>query len=124
MDFLVSLAEERIREAMEKGEFENLPGKGKPLKIENLSQLPEDLRAGYMLLKNAGMIPPEMEQKKELVDLQSLIDCCKDEGQKAKLKKTLNEKLLRFNLMMERRGRSSCAAFEAYEEKILEKLKL
>ena len=46
------IAEKRIAEAMDKGEFDNLPGRGKPLEIEDLSAVPEDLRMAYKILKN------------------------------------------------------------------------
>ncbi|HXV49429.1 MAG TPA: DnaJ family domain-containing protein, partial [Candidatus Binatia bacterium] len=56
---LERLAEQRILEAQRKGDFDNLPGKGKPLEIEDLSALPEDLRMAYHVLKNAHVLPPE-----------------------------------------------------------------
>jgi hypothetical protein len=46
MDTLTKIAEARIREAMERGEFDDLPGKGRPLVLEDLSRVPEDLRSG------------------------------------------------------------------------------
>lgn len=104
MEFIARLAEEKIRKAIDHGEFENLPGKGQPLNIEDLSRVPEDLRVGYILLKNAGVLPAEMEQKKELVNLQSLIECCKDQEERTRLKKKLNEKMLRFNLRWKKEG--------------------
>ncbi len=45
------IAEQRILEAQRKGEFDNLPGKGKPLELEDLSWVPEELRIGYHVLK-------------------------------------------------------------------------
>lgn len=124
MEFISRLAEEKIREAIDKGEFDNLPGKGKPLNLEDLSRVPEDLRACYILLKNAGVLPEEMDHKKELINLQSLIDCCKDPEEKARLKKMLNEKMLRFNLLIEKRKGAKTLAFQTYEEKIQDKLNL
>jgi hypothetical protein len=53
------IAEERIREAQQAGAFDNLPGKGKPLELEDLSWVPEELRIGYLVLKNAHVLPPE-----------------------------------------------------------------
>ncbi len=121
MDILAKIAEEKIKQAMENGEFDHLPGKGKPLELEDLSHVPEDLRAGYKLLKNAGVIPEEMQLQKEMISLQNLIDCCYDEEQKTRLKKTLNEKRLRFQFLMERRNMASSAAWSAYRHKILGK---
>lgn len=54
------IAEQRILEAMERGEFDNLPGKGKPLDLEDDANVPEDLRMAYKLLKNAGYAPEEL----------------------------------------------------------------
>ncbi|MFQ5539397.1 MAG: DUF1992 domain-containing protein, partial [Candidatus Binatia bacterium] len=35
--FLLRVVEEKIRDAQETGAFDNLPGKGKPLELEDLS---------------------------------------------------------------------------------------
>ena len=43
-----------------------LPGKGKPLELEDLSWVPEDLRIGYHVLKNAHVLPPEVELLKDI----------------------------------------------------------
>lgn len=61
-----SLVEKKIREAMEEGEFDNLPGKGKPVDTtENPFEDPE-LRMAHRLLRNAGFAPPWMEERKEI----------------------------------------------------------
>ncbi|GAV24526.1 DUF1992 domain-containing protein [Carboxydothermus islandicus] len=118
MDILMHLAEEKIREAMENGVFDSLPGKGQKIIPEDLSMIPEDLRAGYIILKNAGVLPEEMQLKKELVTLQNLIDCCYDEEEKRELKKKINEKILRFNLLMEKRKKQNSPVLKAYLNKI------
>jgi hypothetical protein len=56
--FLYKRVEEQIQEAMEKGEFDNLPGKGKPLNLEEDQHIAPELRMAYRMLKNAN-IPPE-----------------------------------------------------------------
>ena len=38
------IVEERIRQAQKNGDFDNLSGAGKPLNLEDISQIPEDLR--------------------------------------------------------------------------------
>ena len=57
--------DEQIREAQERGEFDNLPGAGKPL---NLDQNPYsgDKAMAYSLLKQNGYAPPEVELTKEI----------------------------------------------------------
>ena len=57
MDAISIIAEQRIREACERGAFDSLPGAGKPLELEDDSHIPEDLRMAYKLLKNAGYVP-------------------------------------------------------------------
>ncbi|MGQ9925241.1 MAG: DnaJ family domain-containing protein [Chloroflexaceae bacterium] len=69
-----SLIERRVREAAAAGMFENLPGAGQPLRLDNDAHVPEDLRPGYRLLKNAGYAPAWIELHKhirtELADLE------------------------------------------------------
>ncbi len=55
------IAERKIAEAAERGEFDDLPGRGKPLDLEDDALVPEDLRMAYRILKNAGYVPAEVE---------------------------------------------------------------
>lgn len=120
MDVVARIAESKIKEAMVKGEFKDLPGKGQPMVIEDLSHIPEELRAGYKILKNSGMLPEELQLKKDIVTLEGLINCCYDEEELARLKVKLTENLLRYNILMEKKGRT--ATMGQYKNKILNKL--
>lgn len=66
-------AERHILDAQKKGEFEHLPGTGKPLVLDDDSHVPSELRAGFRLLKNAGCLPPELEYRKEAIALADLL---------------------------------------------------
>ena len=66
-------AERHITEAQSKGEFDNLPGSGEPLILDDDSHVPPELRAGYRLLKNAGCLPPELEQRREAIQLLDIL---------------------------------------------------
>ncbi|EHK0945039.1 DnaJ family domain-containing protein [Citrobacter farmeri] len=66
-------AERHITDAQKKGEFENLHGAGERLVLDDDSHVPVELRAGYRLLKNAGCLPPELEQRKEAIQLLDLL---------------------------------------------------
>jgi hypothetical protein len=68
------VVEEKIKEAMRAGAFDDLPGAGKPLDLDDDRLIPEDLRMAYRILKNAGFVPPEIETRKEAADLRRLID--------------------------------------------------
>lgn len=66
-------AERHIRDAQQQGEFDNLPGTGEPLRLDDDAHVPVELRAGYRLLKNAGCLPPELAQRKEALALADLL---------------------------------------------------
>lgn len=66
-------AERHITEAQKKGVFDNLPGSGEPLHLDDNSFVPEELRAVYHVLKNAGYLPPELMDRKEAITLSALM---------------------------------------------------
>ena len=66
MKRLESLTEKKLREAIEAGEFDNLPGKGEPIDLrENPFEDPE-LRTVHRLLRNAGFAPAWIEERKDI----------------------------------------------------------
>ncbi|MCS0669760.1 DnaJ family domain-containing protein [Cytobacillus firmus] len=123
MDFFSILSEDRIKKAYKDGEFDNLPGYGKPLPFDDLSSVPENLRMAYRIMKNAGFTDEENQMKKEMLTIEDLIKQCEDQEEKKALQKKLNEKMLRFNSMMsKRRQNTNSSLFKNYEEKINNKL--
>jgi hypothetical protein len=119
MEFLLKIAERRILEAIENGEFDNLEGKGKPLKIENETFIPEDLRLVYKILKNAGCIPPELEVRNEIINLCSLLNTIDDDKERIRRIRELNFKLLKINLM--RKKPLNFEDFPEYDGKLIDK---
>jgi hypothetical protein len=97
------IVEAAIQEAMARGEFENLPGQGKPVDLTEYFNTPEDVRVAGVMLKNAGMIPVEVELLQEITALKELVISSTEEAQKIKYRKILEDKQLQFNLLMERR---------------------
>ncbi len=87
---LAKVIEERIREAIEAGEFNNLEGAGKPLDLDAYFNTPEDLRMVYSVLKSARIAPEEVDRLKEIGDLKEQIKRCADENKKRNLIKVLN----------------------------------
>lgn len=123
MDFFSILSEQAIKKAYEDGEFDHLPGFGKPLELEDLSGVPEELRMAYKLLKNAGFSPEENKVKQEMMTIEGLIKNNEDPEERVRLQKNLNEKLLRFNQMMSKRGgKTNSSLFKNYQHKIDKKL--
>jgi len=115
------IAERRILEAQRKGEFDDLPGKGKPLEIEDLSWVPEDLRIGYHVLKNAHVLPPEAELRKDIHTIEDLLKHVEDEGERRALAKSLQWKLIRLDLL--KRRSLSLDSLRRYSGKIVAKLR-
>lgn len=122
MNWIASIAEERIREADREGKFANLPGKGKPLVLDDDALVPEELRMAFRMLKNAGMIPEEMQLRKDMVTLNELLICCRDEEERVKLRNELTVKKLRYQSLVGDRGWHASGAFAEYEDKINERL--
>ena len=117
MDPLHRIAETKMREAIENGAFDNLALKGKPLVLPDLSRVPQELRAGYSVLKSAGYLPEEMELKKEILTLQDLLDACRNDGEARVLRTRLSAKTLRFQLLMEKRSRGAVHDYRGQLEK-------
>ena len=102
MDVLQRIAEQRIEEAQREGLFEDLPGHGRPLELEDLDRVPEDLRASYLLLKGSGILPEEMQLAKEALRLGDLLRACTDPEQSADLRERLESVRLRYRILRER----------------------
>jgi len=102
LSYFARIVEERIREAQKEGAFDNLPGKGKPIVLEDMSMVPEDLRVAYHLLKNAHVLPPEAELQKEIHTLQDLIKYIEDEEERRALAKQIEWKVIRLDLLRKR----------------------
>jgi hypothetical protein len=120
MDAMALVAERKIREAMARGEFDNLSGAGKPLPEEDLSGVPEELRMAYKVLKNAGCLPPEVELRREIVNLRDLIRSTEDDEGRRKRLKELQFRLMKLEMMRNRPV--NLDAFPEYEEKVVERL--
>ncbi|MGE5215583.1 MAG: DnaJ family domain-containing protein [Chloroflexota bacterium] len=102
VSFLHRIAEQRILEAQRAGAFDNLPGKGEPLKLEDLSWVPEELRIGYHVLKNAHVLPPEVELLRDIHTLEDLLKHVEEEGERQALAKSIQWKMIRLDLLKRR----------------------
>jgi hypothetical protein len=113
------LAEQRIEQALREGAFDDLPGAGRPLDLDDDSTVPAELRAAYRILKNAGFVPPEVEARREVASVEALLsslDATDDEGR--------HRALVRLALLRERLGDRGNALGGAnrYYDRVLERL--
>jgi len=119
VSFLHRIAEQRILEAQREGAFDNLPGKGKPLKLEDLSWVPEDLRIGYHVLKNAHVLPPEVELLKDIHTLEDLLKYIEDEDERRSLAKSIQWKMIHLDML--KRRSLDLNAVRSYSRKLVAK---
>lgn len=119
MSFLDIIAERRMDEARERGEFDNLPGSGAPLELGDDALVPEDLRVAHRILKNAGLLPPQLEPHREIREVEALLLQTDDDGGRARL-------LSRINFLIARsaagRHHGDLRIEQAYAEKLSEQL--
>lgn len=97
------VAESRIQEAIAQGDFENLPGAGKPLNLEEYFSTPEDLRMAFSILKNANCAPAEVELMKDVSRLERVIAETSDAATKHQLQRTLAHRRIELAITLERR---------------------
>lgn len=105
MNIFEIIAEQKIQEAIKNGVFDNLPGEGKPLKLEDLSGISLEDRMAYTLLKNAGVLPSEMETRKAISELEKKISEINSDDDKINLRIKLSKMMAAYNVMMEKRTR-------------------
>ena len=99
--------EGRIKRAIERGDFDNLPNKGKPLDLSAWMKTPAHLRMSYSILKNAGYSPSEVHTKKEIAGLRQMIEQETDEEKKSRLLKKLGALAITDAVKMEKLRKDS-----------------
>ena len=114
------IIEQRIQKAQERGDFDNLPGSGKPIRFEDDSHVPEDLRMAYKVLKNGDCVPPELDLKKEIRSTRDLVADLPDTAQKYQAMKKLNFLVTKLNTM--RNSSVDLEEQQVYTAKIVDRL--
>lgn len=114
------LAEQRIQEAAEEGAFEDLPGQGEPLELEDDSLVPEELRTAYRMLKNSGHLPPELEANREIREIEDLLERVDDPVEQRRARARLEVLVERTRLAGGRR--TPLSTEQSYRERILQRL--
>lgn len=114
------IAEQRIEESMRRGEFDNLAGKGKKIVFEDDSMVPEDLRMAYKMLKNAGYVPEEFLEDKEIVTATELLAAATDEQERYRQMQKLNLLVMKVNAR--RRRPVNLEKEQVYYRKVVERI--
>jgi len=99
MSFFQKIIEQKIKKAHQNGEFDNLPGEGEPLTLEDDSYIPEKFRLSYKILKNANCLPAELQLKKDIIQMEDMLDNIPDEKAKLLHIKKMNYKIMKLNMM-------------------------
>lgn len=108
MDLLDRLVEANINAASKRGVFDNLAGAGQPQNLDEDKGVPESLRAGYRLLKNAGFVPPEIQTRREIDSIDQLLRyATSDDAESRRLFK--RRQLLELRLAESSRGQALLA---------------
>ena len=114
-----AIAERRISQAIEDGTLNIEQWKNKPLPSDNDSFVPDDLKMAYKILKNSGYVPPEIETRKEIRNLEDLISKTEDEHQRVKQIKKLSVLLMKLDAQRSRP--STIEHDDDYYRRIVEK---
>jgi hypothetical protein len=98
--------EDLIDEWVARSAQENLPGKGKPLDLDEYFRWPEEKRMGYSILRNAECVPLEVELLRKIESLKQSIDQCTDPEKRPRLQDQVQTAQVEFNMRLEERYRS------------------
>lgn len=114
---LYYFVEEQIKKAVEKGEFDNLPGMGKPQKFtDDLPGMPQEIKMAYKVLKQAGYLD-ETDAKKEKITFSDLYRCATDGQEEQKF-----DRYMKFEQFVQKRKLHKNPSFRKYARKIYSKL--
>lgn len=118
MDIVDQIVERKIAEAIGRGDFDDLPGAGRALELDDDPLVPAELRVAYRLLKNAGYVPDEVRLFAEIRSAEQLLmqAGCDEERVAASV---------RVRLLLERMGAGRAVAMQVqsqYFEQLMERL--
>ncbi len=119
MQLIDKLAEAKIKQAIDQGELNGLPGEGRRLDLVDDALVPDELRVAYRLLKNAGFVPAELALRREISDICSLLQTLEDGSERCRAMKRLH--LLRIRLGLSRGRETNLRIEQSYADKLRER---
>lgn len=95
------IVEDVIHEAIERGDFDDLPGAGKPVDLSAYFETPEELRLAHSVLRNANLLPEEVELRKQISAQEDAARLAADETQLTLATRRLRQLRLKFDVLMD-----------------------
>jgi len=101
------VAEQRIREALAEGRFDNLPGAGQPIDLEEYFKTPAELRLAYSVLKSANCVPEAVQLMNEVSHLERAVEETTDPAARQSLRQALGHRQTQLAIARERARRTA-----------------
>ncbi len=120
MNLIDWLVEQKISEAIARGELADLPGEGVPLELDDDVLIPEQLRMAYRILRNAGFVPLEVTALREIGDLERQVEALSHDDERARALRKLQ--YLRLRLEASGRFKHILHPASPYSGKLLDRL--
>lgn len=112
------IVEDLIKKAQRDGQFDNLPGAGKPLPPDEFAHYPEDIRMVMRILKNSGHDDEAQFVKEEMSDLQHQMKKA-TQREKTELEQQYNQRLTQLNRMLSQKGiKTNSNVFKQYQSQL------
>lgn len=99
------IVEARIQEAISRGDFDKLPGRGKPLKEDDLAGLTHDERIEAILARCVGGVPEEVTLLREISELREALAAPQSAPEARRLAAALRDKSIRLSVLFEASGK-------------------
>lgn len=118
MRLLDALVEQRIAAAAARGQFDDLPGTDTQQVLADGLLVPEEVWVANRILKNAGFVPPAVEQLRALCDLQKELRAVSDRVTRCQLE----AKMLALDMALESLRGSPMVMLREYCRRIDERV--
>ena len=105
-----NLAERKIREAIDAGEFDRLPNAGQPISLDDYFSVPEHLRMAFSVLRSANCLPEEVQLLNDIARLESALAADLNPAVRSRLSAELQEARLHLDVALDRHRSESRVA--------------
>ena len=114
------IAEEKIKDWIEKEDFSKNKFYGKKVDNTDYFKVPETLRIAYHILKNANVLPKELQLKSEIIKLRDMLEEITDEDEFIKKLRKFQNLIIEYNIVSLKK--ITIKNQEFYTKKLMKKL--